>query len=124
MSYLSMMFIGWYLEKKDEYNILEIGSGSGDLMLKIFNIRDQVLSDEASLDIHKKFFESLRFNIVDFKEMTDVQIEKLGHLRASQVKFLNLETKVEADDIGLDFIIAGKSWQTFLESNEFFLFSS
>ncbi len=91
MSYLSMIFIGWYPKKKDEYNILEIGSGSGDLMLKIFNIRDQVLSDEASLDIHKKFFESLRFNIVDFKEMTDVQIEKLGHLRASQVKFLNLD---------------------------------
>ena len=87
MSFLAMIYAGWHLQKKESFNILEIGAGSGDLMLEIFKIKDEVLSNPSSSEIHKKFFNSLKFNIFDFKEMTRLQQEKLGE-KASKVNFI------------------------------------
>jgi SAM-dependent MidA family methyltransferase len=87
MSFLTMIYSAWTLENKTEFNVLEIGAGSGDLMKEIFTIRNEVMASESSSEMHKKFFKSLKFNIVDYPQMIAIQREKLGG-NAKEVNFI------------------------------------
>jgi SAM-dependent MidA family methyltransferase len=100
MTFLSSIYSNWQDEQKEIYNILEIGAGSGDLMLEIFKIKDEVLSNPSSSEMHKKFFNSLKFNIFDFEEMNRLQREKLGE-KSSEVNFIS-------GDISKDLLPANK----------------
>jgi len=100
MTFLSSIYSNWRDEQKEIYNILEIGAGSGDLMLEIFTIKDEVLSNPSSSEMHKKFFNSLKFNIFDFEEMNRLQREKLGE-KSSKVNFIS-------GDISKDLLPANK----------------
>lgn len=90
MYFLATMYSSWDIEKKPEFNVLEIGAGSCDLMNEIFTIRDEVLASESSTVFHKAFFKSLKFNIVDFPQMIAIQQEKLGK-NAKEVNFIPLD---------------------------------
>lgn len=87
MSFLAMIYSAWTLMKKTEFNVLEIGAGSGDLMKEIFTIRNEVMASKSSSGMHKAFFKSLKFNIVDFPQMIAIQQKKLGE-NAEEVNFI------------------------------------
>jgi SAM-dependent MidA family methyltransferase len=78
MSFLAMIYFAWMRNKNHEFNVLEIGAGSGDLMKEIFTIREEAMASKSSSEMHKNFFKSLKFNIVDYPEMIAIQREKLG----------------------------------------------
>jgi len=87
MSFLANIYSAWTIQNKSEFNVLEIGAGSGDLIKEIFAIRNEVLESVSSSKAHKDFFKSLKFNIVDFPEMIKIQKEKLGE-DAKNVNFI------------------------------------
>lgn len=87
MSFLAVIYTNWTYDKKTNFDVLEIGAGSGDLMKEIFAIRDEVMASESSSDKHKAFFKSLKFNIVDFPQMIAIQKERLGE-NAKEVNFI------------------------------------
>ena len=87
MSFLAMIYSAWTLENKTEFNVLEIGAGSGDLMKEIFTIRDEVMASESSSEMHKNFFTSLKFSIVDFPQMIEIQKSKFG-INADEVNYI------------------------------------
>ncbi len=107
MSFLAMIYSAWTLENKTEFNVLEIGAGSGDLMNEIFTIREEVMASESSSDMHKNFFRSLRFNIVDYPEMIAIQREKLGE-NAKEVNFIAQDISKELIKGTFDFIYANE----------------
>ncbi len=40
MSFLTVIYSNWIYHKKTNFDVLEVGAGSGDLMKEIFTIRD------------------------------------------------------------------------------------
>jgi len=94
MSFLANIYSAWTIQNKSEFNVLEIGAGSGDLIKEIFAIRNEVLESESSSKTHKDFFKSLKFNIVDFPEMIKIQKEKLGE-DAKNVNFIEHDISKE-----------------------------
>ena len=107
MSFLAMIYSAWTLENKTEFNVLEIGAGSGDLMKEIFTIREEVMASESSSEMHKNFFKSLKFNIVDYPEMIAIQRKKLGE-NAKEVNFIAQDISKELIKGTFDFIYANE----------------
>lgn len=107
MSFLAMIYFAWIRNKNHEFNVLEIGAGSGDLMKEIFTIRNEIMASESSSEMHKNFFKSLKFNIVDFPEMIAIQREKLGE-NAKEVNFIAQDISKELIKGAFDFIYANE----------------
>ena len=107
MSFLAMIYSAWTLENKTEFNVLEIGAGSGDLMKEIFTIREEAMASKSSSEMHKNFFKSLKFNIVDYPEMIAIQREKLGE-NAKEVNFIAQDISKELIKGAFDFIYANE----------------
>jgi len=86
-TFLALMYINWLGERKDVFEVAEIGAGSGDLMKEVLSIKASVLNDRNSVPDLQKFFNSLRFTIFDFDNMIKIQKEKIGE--TSDINFVN-----------------------------------
>jgi SAM-dependent MidA family methyltransferase len=107
MSFLAMIYLAWMRNENHEFNVLEIGAGSGDLMKEIFTIREEAMASKSSSEMHKNFFKSLKFNIVDYPEMIAIQREKLGE-NAKEVNFIAQDISKELIKGAFDFIYANE----------------
>ena len=107
MSFLASIYSAWIIQKEREFNVLEIGAGSGDLMSEIFTIRDEVLKSDSSSEIQKDFFNSLKFSIVDFPQMIEIQKSKFG-INADEVNYIENDISKNLIPETYDFIIGNE----------------
>lgn len=84
---LTSMYISWLKEKKEVFNCVEFGAGSGDLMKEIHKIVQEKKSKCDPESIEGKFYNSLKFHIMDLPEMIEKQKSELQDLNINFYEF-------------------------------------